>query len=701
MNRDDGSRGHLPIQGLHNLRGDLMRRLGCVLACAAVLTACSFKGQLGFDDADRPRGQDAGSAAPPDAGKKADAGDGGGAPPDAGRDGGSDAGADGGADAGVDGGCVRLSCETRGLSCGPVADNCGDPTPLDCGSCAGALTCAGANRENTCGLPKADGRCSAGGWCWVSPQLTGNDLQDVWAVSPTDVWAVGGGGTALHWDGTAWSSVATGTTAGLVSVHGTAHNDVWAVGGTVLHWNGIGWSELPCPLLPYTLTSVFAISRTDVWVVGGGNGSLAHWDGVRWTLHPLGQMVDVWAASSTDIWGVGKAGRIFHGDGKSWAQVASGTSADLYTISGRGPTDVYAGGVGTLLRWDGTQWAHAPGAVGTGTVTGIALGAPGSMWLANLGVVGWDGALWTGLPGDKAPVRSLALAGSNSLWAVGDDGELLWFDGVAASRRRQTQSDLDIRIVWGASPSDIWAFASPPSNVAASSEVLHWDGLTWTRTSVPWRAQDVFGFGANDIWVVTDAPGLVHWQGGGWNPTTVPGQPKLRSIWGSAANDLWAVGEAGAVVHWNGSAWTPVVVPQTGDLRGVWGSGASDVRIVGDGFIVRWNGTAWSSSLSGINAWDIWASAPNDFWIRGDSTLHRWNATGLAAMTCPVDPFALSGTGPNDVWAVGYYGQIAHWDGTAWTLQDRVASKYLYTVHAVNAQTVIVGGDSGQLLRRN
>ena len=44
-----------------------------------------------------------------------------------------------------------------------------------------------------------------------------------------DAWAVGGGGTTLHWNGTVWSSVPSGTTETLYGVWGSGPNDVWAV----------------------------------------------------------------------------------------------------------------------------------------------------------------------------------------------------------------------------------------------------------------------------------------------------------------------------------------------------------------------------------------------------------------------------------------------------------------------------------------
>ncbi|HEX9399600.1 MAG TPA: hypothetical protein VF912_05775 [Anaeromyxobacter sp.] len=81
--------------------------------------------------------------------------------------------------------------------------------------------------------------CSADGWCWENPLSQGNPLEAVWARSATDAWAVGTGGTALHWDGSAWSKVTSGTTVyELRGIWGTSATDLRAVGdfGMVLRY---------------------------------------------------------------------------------------------------------------------------------------------------------------------------------------------------------------------------------------------------------------------------------------------------------------------------------------------------------------------------------------------------------------------------------------------------------------------------------
>ncbi len=83
-------------------------------------------------------------------------------------------------------------------------------------------------------------------WTWQNPLPQGNTLQDVWANSGSDVFAVGFAGTILHYDGSAWSEMSSGTTRRLYGMWGSSGSDVFAVGeaGTILHYDGSAWSEM-------------------------------------------------------------------------------------------------------------------------------------------------------------------------------------------------------------------------------------------------------------------------------------------------------------------------------------------------------------------------------------------------------------------------------------------------------------------------
>jgi hypothetical protein len=98
-------------------------------------------------------------------------------------------------------------------------------------------------------------------WTWQNPLPTGNDLYGVWGSSgadsgPPDVYAVGWGGTILHYDGSSWSRMSSGTDRDLRGVWGSSGADsgppdIYAVGwgGTILHYGPGTRSVLFLPLV--------------------------------------------------------------------------------------------------------------------------------------------------------------------------------------------------------------------------------------------------------------------------------------------------------------------------------------------------------------------------------------------------------------------------------------------------------------------
>jgi len=193
---------------------------------------------------------------------------------------------------------------------------------------------------------------------WQKSLVPGAGFNDVWGASATDVWTVGDRGTALHWDGAAWSPVATGTTTTiLAAVSGTGSRDVWAVGLTgALHWNGTAWSLSPeiaaTPGAFYSFGGdIWAAAPNDVWVAMAGvaRGSVAHFDGASWAITPVSPRTDfllfgVWSDGAT-TWAVGEGTQILKRSAGAWMQVQppGGSSVGFTNVMAAG-ADVYAVG---------------------------------------------------------------------------------------------------------------------------------------------------------------------------------------------------------------------------------------------------------------------------------------------------------------------------------------------------------------------
>ena len=145
------------------------------------------------------------------------------------------------------------------------------------------------------------------------PLVTGSDtlftyqISSADAISPSNVWVVGGsgdnaspyGGTPSntlieHWNGSAWSVVTSpspGTNANLTGVTSSSANNVWAVGydtpsgssvaqTLTMNWNGTAWTTVASPNQGSSSTVLSSVSTTPgasiVQAVGrsGTSGSL-------------------------------------------------------------------------------------------------------------------------------------------------------------------------------------------------------------------------------------------------------------------------------------------------------------------------------------------------------------------------------------------------------------------------------------------
>lgn len=266
-------------------------------------------------------------------------------------------------------------------------------------------------------------------------------LQDVWANSPTDVWAVGNSGAAVHFDGVQWSPVPTGTTATLMGVGGTGADNVWAVGqeGTVLHWNGQVWTRVDAGT---------SVTLQDVWVgpdgfviaVGDGGTVVQRQQG-RWSAlsGASGNLTSVWGWNPDDVWISNDMWGVFHSDGSSLSVELAPTAYHTYSqgIWGLGRDSLIASG---LWIHDGQKQDFASYYIYN--IYDVWMSPGGSVWLAhrtNRPLTSWETLSHTegnclvqyelfstgfDVPGTARAMRAMHGAGEHDIWAVGLYGRI-------------------------------------------------------------------------------------------------------------------------------------------------------------------------------------------------------------------------------------------------------------------------------------
>jgi hypothetical protein len=156
-----------------------------------------------------------------------------------------------------------------------------------------------------------------GPWGNVSSP-TSAELYDVALVSPAEGWAVGAGGTILHYHGGSWSTVSSPVSADLEGVAMVSPTEGWAVGGTgmggtIVHYHDGSWSKVSNPA-QHILHGVSMVAPTEGWAVGEA-GTILHYTGGSWytvsSPHPR-LLFSVAMVSPTEGWAVGRSGTIAH-----------------------------------------------------------------------------------------------------------------------------------------------------------------------------------------------------------------------------------------------------------------------------------------------------------------------------------------------------------------------------------------------------
>lgn len=304
-------------------------------------------------------------------------------------------------------------------------------------------------------------------------------------------------------------------------------------------------------------------------------------------------------------------------------------------------------------------------------------------------------------------MRSIWGTAANDIWAVGEAGTILHYDGVTWSSPIATgeAGTQDLFSIYGTSATDIWA-------VGARGTLVHWNGTAWSVSNQSGLATTqnlaaIWGSG-KEYWAVGAGGTILHYDGMDWSGAPGNGQvttANLAAIWGSSPTDIWAVGANTAILHWNGTAWS--TDPKSGSfgtgslcvLRSIMGSGPSNVWIGGScvlfpskNILINYNGTAWSTATVTGNTvsstQSVWMPNSNSVWVSGyasslsnGASAHYDGTTWTTqnGMTAGNSILDIWGSSDTDIWGVSYYGNLVHYDGTTWSTPPLVTPPAPYT----------------------
>lgn len=316
------------------------------------------------------------------------------------------------------------------------------------------------------------------------------------------------------------------------AVAATSAGNAWAVGRTLnpndgsiqpvaAHWNGTAWSLVATPsVVSANLFGVKAISPTDIWAVGtvydptvGQLQSLAeHWNGTSWTIvatPDVGGSTNLFNAvvanSTNDVWALGfsvdtsnnRNTLAEHWDGSTWkivpTPIFSNTDYTLTSAVANSSTNVWAGGAincqtgscQTLSeRWNGTKWKVVP--------------SPNVSPLSD-------------------PINAMSSNGKNDMWAIGDYYTGSTFEALAEHWNGTSWSIISSPTTTftaligstAVNTSDVWAVGYYQNGSINQPYSMNWNGSTWA-TVIPVPVPTIGGFfaatakipGSTNVWAV-------------------------------------------------------------------------------------------------------------------------------------------------------------------------------------------------------
>lgn len=558
--------------------------------------------------------------------------------------------------------------------------------------------------------------CGDEQWSFERPTPTGQTLRGVTTFAANDVWAVGGGGSVMHFDGTTWKLERTPVCEELTAMWGTSATNLWAVGhaGRIVHRTARGWTLVESGTCEF-MSDVWGSPSGTIWIASRA-GVLAGNETQGFTVTPLpggDKLNAIYGFSDTDIWGLAY-NRIFHFDGTTWTKTVEGNWA-LDAIWGSDPDHLVVGG----HSWDDNMtaaWTFGRATAATPTkkvLTGNrtpAVGGtgPNDMWLAEEGMFfHFDGTAWTYVPGSSnVAINEISMRSPTDGWAVGESGARLHWDGTAWS-------------VPSGEPhgnSNFFALSATDAWMSTFKGLLHWDGTTWTSApGVTGFFNDVWASSPSDVWAV--GLDVKHFDGTAWSVVTLPqtsglGQGGWYTVGGTGPSDIWVGGSTGnygaKLAHWNGTAWAPVSVGVDGRIQDILAFAPNNVWLATDKGLVHWDGNIWSLAgpLNTGALFRVFGSGPNDLWTVGQSVYHyngnTWSEAihGASSLESFKAGFARA---PNDVWVggggvLGGNSKLAHWDGTRWTTHLNASPGLLLALGATGS-TIWAGDSSGGVLR--
>jgi hypothetical protein len=285
-------------------------------------------------------------------------------------------------------------------------------------------------------------------------------------------------------------------------------------------------------------------------------------------------------------------------------------------------------------------------------IVGVAPVDAAHVWVAiesrgSLSVQVWDGSSWsqpqslTGVASHRDSAFGMRLVGSGQVWAYGPG--ILY--RLAGGVWQNMSSKLGIDPTWGADGVLAVGGWGSEAYLTAQTSAYRWDGSALQGYGTGPAADVIFGASPTDAWAFGEKPfsagnaTIYRGNGGDWKLLAFGEAGDLYNPAGAysgaasrTAGNVWAL-EDYAVMKQSGDRFTKTTPPSTDPqklFKVVWTTSPSNTWVLGNGAF-HWDGSAWTEAQTDLTGtfYGIGGSAPDVVWAYG-ATNGTWSLYRLA-----------------------------------------------------------------------
>jgi hypothetical protein len=334
---------------------------------------------------------------------------------------------------------------------------------------------------------------TATGWCRdvTAIKLGASSLAAISGAGTDAIFAGGANGVIVRWNGRRWVKQSTGTSKFISSIWAASPSDVFAVGGawTWLHFDGGSWStHRELSLWTWPPSSATDVTVQDFTAVGGFSDGGT---GIVWALDTQG-MVN-WLVNDTSL---------------DWPPTVQASDYwGLYGVIQDGMTPV-----AVTVYPDTSNWVNLWGAWADASLNSYFIGRHGAIVRDTAANTSWTTVDVLSTP-DAAKKDLFGIWGESltgNFISVGETGTVVFFNKGTdtATWTQATVSAVpvtaDLFAVCATSETDVYA-------VGTGGLVLHWNGSAWSRITQPYQETllNCYAVGS-DLYAVTDQGAILH-----------------------------------------------------------------------------------------------------------------------------------------------------------------------------------------------